>query len=84
MPTSMLEALAIVSMFLCLRACVIVIWRLYFHPLAKFPGPKLAAASRLYEFWYQGIREFEFQTQVKAMHKSYGESLASTDTSTHD
>ena len=83
MPKSMLEALAAISVLLVLRACVIVIWRLCFHPLAKFPGPKLAAASRLYEFWYQGIKEFEFQSRVKAMHKVYGESLAIIDTSAH-
>jgi hypothetical protein len=53
---------------------VMVIYRLYFHKLSKFPGPRLAAATGFYEvyfsIWGAGIFEYE----INEMHRKYGTS----------
>lgn len=52
----------------------LVIYRLYFHPLARFPGPKVAAASR----WWECIQDLfagqggDYMNQVERMHEDYG------------
>lgn len=43
-----------------------------FHPLYKFPGPKLAAASYLYEAWYDLVLVGRYSWEIKDMHKKYG------------
>ncbi|MCJ1384397.1 hypothetical protein MMC17_007513 [Xylographa soralifera] len=58
--------------FLAIKIIVAVIYRLYFHPLAKVPGPKIAAATRGYEFWYQGLQHTKFPAKIKELHKQYG------------
>jgi cytochrome P450 len=60
------------ALLLVLRTIAVIIYRVYFHPLAKFPGPKIAATSRLYEFWYQGIKTTEYPEKIKKMHEKYG------------
>ena len=49
-----------------------IIYRLYFSPLAKFPGPKLAAATRWYEFYYDVVQRNRFSWQIQKMHDQYG------------
>lgn len=50
----------------------LIIYRLYFHPLAKFAGPKLAAMSSLYEFYYNVIKDGQFFLEIGRMHDEYG------------
>lgn len=43
-----------------------------FHPLAKIPGPKLAAASYLPEFYHDVILGGRYTHAIKRMHEEYG------------
>jgi len=42
------------------------------HPLHRFPGPKLAAASFLYEFWFDFVKGGRYTWEIKRMHEKYG------------
>ncbi|TGJ85575.1 hypothetical protein E0Z10_g3221 [Xylaria hypoxylon] len=49
-----------------------VIYRLYLHPLAKFPGPKLAAGTFLYEGYYDVVKRGKYVHRIEEMHSQYG------------
>jgi hypothetical protein len=42
------------------------------HPLSRFPGPKIAAASYLYEAYYDWWRVGRYGRVIGDMHKTYG------------
>ncbi|OTA89496.1 hypothetical protein M434DRAFT_79252 [Hypoxylon sp. CO27-5] len=50
----------------------LVIHRLFFHPLSVFPGPKLAAVTVWYEFYYDGIKGGQYTFKIREMHEKYG------------
>ncbi|KAF2786944.1 cytochrome P450 [Melanomma pulvis-pyrius CBS 109.77] len=50
----------------------LVVYRLYFSPLAKFPGSRLAAATGWYEFYYDFWLSGKYIYEIEAMHKKYG------------
>ena len=55
-----------------LYSVVAVIYRLYLSPLSKFPGPKLAAATLLYEAYYDVILGGQYTFKIKELHEQYG------------
>ena len=63
-----------ISIALAVLACNIAkfTYRLVFSPLAPFPGPKLAAASGWYEFFYDFCRNGMFTYEIERMHEKYG------------
>ncbi|TGO15980.1 hypothetical protein BTUL_0033g00180 [Botrytis tulipae] len=49
--------------------------RLYFHPLSKIPGPRLAAATSWYEFYYNAIRDGVYTRSFEKMHTDYNSAV---------
>ena len=51
---------------------VFVVSRLYFHPLSKFKGPKIAALTRWYEFYHDVICDGTYVKYYSELHKKHG------------
>lgn len=47
-------------------------YRLFLSPLAAFPGPKLAALTGFYEFYYDFFKEGKYVFEIQKMHQQYG------------
>lgn len=63
--------LCVLTAYLIAGGC----YRLYFSPLAKFPGPRLAALTHWVEFYYDLVKGGRFQHQIGEWHQQYGKSL---------
>ncbi|KAF2689563.1 cytochrome P450 [Lentithecium fluviatile CBS 122367] len=48
------------------------VYRLYLSPIAKFPGPKLAALTFWYEFYYDVLLKGRYTWKIKELHAKYG------------
>ena len=56
------------GLYLFLRS----LYRLYLHPLSRFPGPRLAAITHGYEFYHDVIRHGMYIWEIEKMHQKYG------------
>jgi hypothetical protein len=51
---------------------VLAIRRIYFSPISHFPGPKLAAATLWYQFYYDVVLGGQYVWKIRDLHKKYG------------
>jgi hypothetical protein len=58
--------------FVAIVHAALTVFSVYFGPLAKFPGPNLAAATLLYEFYYDVICKGQYTWKIKELHGRYG------------
>lgn len=50
----------------------VVLYRLFLSPISKFPGPKLAAATYLYEGYYDIVKRGKYTFKIRDLHAKYG------------
>ncbi|KAJ5684215.1 uncharacterized protein N7477_000560 [Penicillium maclennaniae] len=53
---------------------VTLIYRLHIHPLSRFPGPRLASVTGLYEVYFSAGGASSFNDEIAKMHLNYGNS----------
>lgn len=53
------------------------LYRLFFHPLTRFPWPKLAATSYWFEYYYDVSLQGRYLRKIKELHQIYGKRILS-------
>ena len=69
---SSLQSWLFVLCCICVYFITVALYRLYLSPLAKFPGPKLAAVTYGVEFYYDVLRRGQYTFEILKMHEKYG------------
>lgn len=74
-PSLLWAVLGIVIYYVALQP----LYRVTLHPLAGFPGPKLAAATKWYEFYFDFLVPpgGQFAAHITRLHRKYGQSRSS-------
>lgn len=60
----------------CSYVVGLVFYRLYLHPLARFPGPKIAAVTSWYEAYFEIVLKGQYSRQISKLHDQYGMLIA--------
>ena len=75
-PEHVLFAATVGALVALLYGVILVVYRATIHPLARYPGPKLAAATKWYEFYFDILKSpgGQFMFEINRMHERYGKS----------
>lgn len=66
------DMLTLLVISLVFYVVVGVIRRVWLSPLASIPGPRLAAATYWYEFYYDVILRGHYVFKLRELHEKYG------------
>ncbi|KAH8732199.1 putative P450 monooxygenase [Phaeosphaeriaceae sp. PMI808] len=69
---SLIEVASLILTAYVVYGLGLAIYRVYLSPLSRYPGPKLAAATLWYEFYYDVVKRGRFAWEIKRMHEKYG------------
>lgn len=69
---SIRDVLVLSPLVLFAYSLFLVLYRLFLSPLAKFPGPKLAAATLWYEYYYDVTLRGRYTWKIAELHAQYG------------
>ena len=64
-----------VSTLLLAYTIYVLISRIFLSPLRNIPGPKLAALTSWYEFYFDAIQQGRYVWRIKDLHLKYGLTL---------
>lgn len=68
------SAMATMIIFVAVSSAALAIYRLFFSPLALagVPGPKIAAITAWYEFYWDCMQQGRYLFKIEQMHQKYG------------
>lgn len=70
-PSSSILSAAFVGLLILLWLGT-ALYRLFLSPVARIPGPRLAAITFWYEFYYDVLKKGQYTWKLKELHKQYG------------
>jgi hypothetical protein len=70
-----MAGVSLIATALIIVACYsiyLIVARLLLSPLAQFPGPRLAALTNWYEFYYDVLQQGQLTAHIQKLHDEYG------------
>lgn len=62
--------------FYLLWKAIATLYSVFFGPLSKFPGPRMAATTQWYRTYIELVQNISMSTKLKELHEKYGEKFA--------
>lgn len=72
-PLGIKASFFLIFLFLGIYSLVLIFYRIWFSPIAKFPGPRVAAITGWYEGYFDIVKRGTYLYEIEKMHNKYGQ-----------